>query len=161
MKLDKFLAELEGFSNHVYIDNAGFDTIGIGHLLTHDELVCDKVLIKGEYIDYTNGLTEQQIVDLFHQDIHPVAVAIDVWVKVPLTETQKIALISFVFNIGMGNFKESTLLEMLNENKYNEVPFQMKRWVFSWDRRRTRKKINKGLVNRRNQEIKMWNGDIV
>jgi lysozyme len=148
MTLDKFITELEGCSNHVYKDNAGFDTIGIGHLLTHDELVCDKILIKGEYIDYSNGLSEQQIKDLLHQDIHPIVIAIDVWVKAPLNENQRLALISFVFNIGLGNFKESTLLDKLNEGKYSEVPFQMKRWVFSWNKKRTVKIINKGQVRK-------------
>lgn len=160
MNLEQFISELEGYSEKIYKDNAGFDTIGIGHLLTYDELICDKILIRNEYIDYSNGLSKLQITDLFHQDIHPIAIAIDVWVKAPLNENQRIALISFVFNIGLGNFKESTLLEKLNEGKYSEVPFQMKRWVFSWNKKRRNKIINKGLVYRREQEVKMWNGEI-
>jgi lysozyme len=159
MTLIEFISKLEGRSNIVYKDNAGFDTIGVGHLLTHDELVCDKILIRGEYVDYINGLTEEQIDALLLQDIHPVKVAISVWVKVPLVDNQQIALISFAFNVGIGNFRESTLLFKLNQGKYTEVPFELKRWVKSWNRTRTHKIINRGLVYLREQEVKMWNGE--
>jgi len=39
---------------------------------------------------------------------------IDDLVGVPLTQNQFDALVSLVFNIGSGNFRDSTLLKMLN-----------------------------------------------
>ena len=160
MKLEEFIGQLEGKANHVYVDSAGFPSIGIGHCLTAEELNCDKILIKGEYVDFENGLTDQQIYDLFHQDLHPICVALDVWVKPSLQEYQRIALISFVFNVGLNNFKESTLLEVVNEGRFDQMPFQLRRWNKSWNRQRTKKIVNKILVNRRESEIKMWNGEL-
>ena len=50
-------------------------------------------------------------------------------VKVPLEQDQFDALTSFVFNVGSGAFRDSTLLRLLNEGKYDEVPEQLNRWV--------------------------------
>ncbi len=49
-------------------------------------------------------------------------------VTVPLTQGQYDALVSFVFNLGAGNFRSSTLLKRLNQGLYNDVPEQIMRW---------------------------------
>jgi lysozyme len=49
-------------------------------------------------------------------------------VEVPLSQRQFDALISFVFNLGEGNFARSTLLKRLNKGHYDEVPEQLQRW---------------------------------
>jgi lysozyme len=50
-------------------------------------------------------------------------------VTVPLTQGQYDALVSFVFNLGVGaNFRNSTLLKKLNQGLYDEVPEQFMRW---------------------------------
>jgi ribosomal protein L14E/L6E/L27E len=46
-------------------------------------------------------------------------------------------------------------LKVLNLGKYEEVPGQFKRWVYSGG-----KKVN-GLVNRRENEIQLWNDNKV
>jgi GH24 family phage-related lysozyme (muramidase) len=48
---------------------------------------------------------------------------------VPLEQDQFDVLTSFVFNVGSGAFRESTLLKLLNQGKYDEVPEQLDRWV--------------------------------
>ena len=50
------------------------------------------------------------------------------YVSVPLTQGQYDALVSFVFNLGAGNFQSSTLLKKLNQGLYNDVPEQIMRW---------------------------------
>ena len=60
-----------------------------------------------------------------------------------------------MYNIGFGKFAESTLLKKLNNGLYNEVPFELKRW-----NKTTidgKKVVSRGLVNRRNAEIEIWN----
>lgn len=49
-------------------------------------------------------------------------------VSVPLTQGQFDALVSFVYNLGGGNFQSSTLLKKLNQGLYNDVPEQIMRW---------------------------------
>ena len=48
-----------------------------------------------------------------------------------LTQYQFDALVSFVFNVGVGAFGGSTLLRRLNQGDYNAVPAELMRWVNS------------------------------
>ena len=72
-------------------------------------------------------------------------------IKVPLTNGQKTALICFAYNVGKNAFETSTLVKLLNQGKYSEVPAQLRRWVYSGG------KVNDGLKNRREAEINIWN----
>ncbi|HAO23447.1 MAG TPA: lysozyme, partial [Desulfobacteraceae bacterium] len=51
---------------------------------------------------------------------------------------------------GVEAFKSSTLLKLLNQKKYQEVPNQLRRWVHSGGA-----EVG-GLKNRREKEIKLW-----
>jgi hypothetical protein len=77
--------------------------------------------------------------------------AIDNLVKVPLSENQRAALISFVVNVGSGTFVNSTLLKVLNSGNYAEVPNEMRRWV------QANGQLFPGLAQRREKEIEVWN----
>jgi lysozyme len=159
MTLEDFILSVEGLKLQVYKDSAGLDTIGIGHCLSQEEIMCGKIKIGEEYIDYENGLAEDQIKALLKADLHPRLICVEEWVTVPLTENQKTALVSFAFNVGVGNFKESTLLDELNKSNYRRVPGEFLRWVkITKD---GKKEVCQGLVNRRWREIAMWEGKIV
>jgi len=147
----KKLITWEGMETHLYEDVAGLKTIGVGHLLTRDELSSGKIWIKGSAVKYQNGLTEQQVYDLLEQDLESFEDAVHNLVKVELNQNQFDALVSFSFNVGVNAFKNSTLLKRLNKGQYHEVPEQLLRWVYSGG-----KKV-KGLVNRRDNEITLWN----
>jgi lysozyme len=150
----KLLEELEGRRSEVYFDSKGLPTLGVGHLLTKSELSSGKIVILGEPVKYRNGLTHQQIDDLLTQDTYQASSCVDRVVTVSLTPCQREALISFVFNIGRSAFKQSTLLRKLNQGLYDEVPGQMRRWVYEGT------KVSQGLINRREKEIKVWNNSI-
>lgn len=49
-------------------------------------------------------------------------------VKVPLSQNQFDALVSFTYNIGNANFNSSTLLRWLNQGNYKEASMQLLRW---------------------------------
>ena len=148
------LEQWEGFKLQVYRDSAGLPTIGVGHLLTRSELTSGKIIINGVPVKYTNGLTQQQVNDLLAQDVRPAAQAVSESVKVALNQNQFDALASFTFNVGIAAFRGSTLLRLLNQGQYDQVPAQLLRWT------RSGGQVVPGLLNRRQNEIKLWNGQV-
>jgi lysozyme len=143
--------EWEGLVTHEYLDSGGAPTIGIGHLLTRSERTSGKITIGGQALDYRNGLTEQQCWDLLDLDLGGSEAVVNDAVKVSLNQNQFDALVSFVFNVGDGAFRSSTLLRLLNQGQPDQVPAQLQRWVMDNGH------VVQGLVNRRNKEIALWN----
>jgi len=143
--------EWEGLVTHEYLDSGGAPTIGVGHLLTRSERTSGKIVIRGQAVRYRDGLTEQQCWDLLDQDLAGAERTVNDAVTVPLNQNQFDALVSFTFNVGAGAFRGSTLLKLLNQGKYGEVPGQLRRWV------RDNGHIVQGLINRREKEIALWN----
>lgn len=150
----QLIQEWEGVEPMVYLDAAGLPTIGCGHLLTKAELSSGKILIGKEYVKYGSGLSPEHIMGLLLQDLSNVHECINESVKMRLSQNQFDALCSFVFNVGVGAFKASTLRKLLNQGYYASVPNQLRRWVRSAGR------IVQGLVNRRENEIKLFEGVI-
>jgi lysozyme len=143
--------EWEGLVLSEYPDSGGAPTIGVGHLLTRSERTSGKIVIGGETIRYRDGLTEQQCWDLLDQDLDVVERAVNEAVAVLLNQNQFDALVSFAFNVGEGAFRGSTLLKLLNQGQYDQVPAQLRRWI------RDNGRVVQGLVNRREKEITLWN----
>jgi len=150
----ELLKQWEGFKLTVYNDSAGLPTIGVGHLITQSERNSGNIIINGVAVKYAGGLTDQQVVDLLSQDVQPAEESVNNGVKVPLNQNQFDALVSFTFNVGGGAFAGSTLLKVLNQKQYTEVPNQLLRWTKAGGQ------VVQGLVNRRQNEIKLWNGQI-
>lgn len=148
----ELLTEWEGSSHEVYQDVAGLPTIGVGHLLTRDELTSGKILIFGEPIKFHDGLTSLQIDRLLTQDLAGAEGAVNSGITVALNQNQFDALVSFVFNVGRQAFYTSTLRKILNDGKYVKVPEQLRRW------NRSGGKVVQGLINRRENEIKLFEG---
>jgi lysozyme len=150
----ELLKQWEGFKSKVYKDSAGLPTIGVGHLITQSEKTSGAIVINGLAVEYANGLTDQQVLDLLGQDVQPAEQAVNNGVKVALNQDQFDALVSFTFNTGTGAFSSSTLLKVLNQGQYDQVPNQLRRW------NKAGGQVVQGLVNRRENEIKLWNGQI-
>lgn len=141
------IKRLEGVRAKVYRDSAGLLTVGVGHLLTPAERESGNVLVE---VPYESGLSDEVIDLLLRQDLQSVEAAVQAAVKVSLSQSQYDALVSFVFNIGTGAFRGSTLLRELNKGRYDEVPRQLARWVYAGGKR------VRGLENRRKAEIALW-----
>lgn len=82
----------------------------------------------------------------FLDDIEVVEKALARLVKVPLTQPQYDALVSFTFNLGAGNLAQSTLLKRINEGRFQDAANEFLKWT------RAKGKILPGLVRRRSIE---------
>jgi len=100
----------EGLRLHLYDnDGAGNTTIGYGHFV-HPGRINGDILEE----EFKNGITAARADDLFREDLSKAEKPIDDLVGAPLTQNQFDALVSLVFNIGSGHFRNSTLLKVLN-----------------------------------------------
>ena len=88
------------------------------------------------------------------EDLHEAGNAVRSAVSVPLSQHQYDALVSFVFNLGAGNFRSSTLLKKLNKGLYEEIPAQ----ILRWNKARVDGKLTelRGLTRRRTAEAALW-----
>lgn len=145
----------EGVKNKPYPDSRRLLTIGCGHLLTKSELSAGKICIDGVWVRYSGGITNKQISQLLKQDLRVRDIALTRSLTTSVNQNQYDALLSFVFNVGIDAFRHSDLLELLNTGFYNSVPAQLRRW------NKAGGKKDKGLVNRRNYEIELWNLPVV
>ena len=131
------IKEFEGFRRNLYVCPAGKPTIGYGHVIQPGE----KFFIP---------MTEEYAETLLGMDLERFCKGVDELLKVHVTDSQFGALVSFAFNIGLGAFKQSTMLKMLNDGKYKEAGGQFMRWVFA------DKKQLPGLVKRRAAERNLF-----
>jgi len=101
-------------------------------------------------------ITEQQADARLVSDLATAENAIEKHVKVPLTQNQFDALVSFVFNVGVKNFQPSTLLKLLNSGKYDAAADQLQRWCHAKDPKSGKVGVLPGLVKRRAEEKEVF-----
>lgn len=135
----ELLKNSEGFRSHVYLDVAGFPTIGYGHRLLHRD-------------SFPNGIDEPQAANLLACDVRDAEQAVQRLVKAPLTQGQFDALVDFCFNLGAGRLASSTLLKVLNGGRYEAAAEQLLRWDLAGG------EVNAGLKARREAECQLWTG---
>lgn len=102
-------------------------------------------------------LTLQECEDRLIDDLKEAESAVRRNVLVPLSQYQFDALVSWVFNLGEGNLRSSTLLKKLNRGEYQAVPEQLIRW----NKARTDNglQVLPGLTRRRAAEAALWSLD--
>lgn len=122
----------EGLRLTAYLDGGGVWTIGYGHTGA----------------DVRGGLTIplSEAERLLTRDLRVAEGHVNDAVKVKLTQNQFDALVSFVYNVGGGAFRSSTLLKLLNAGDYEGAASQLPRW------NKDNGKVVNGLTNRRHEE---------
>lgn len=102
--------------------------------------------------DVTAGMkiTQTQADEYFKKDVERFEKAVNDNVKVPLNQNQFDALVSFTYNCGAGALQRSTLLELLNQGKYEEAADQFDVWNKSGNT------VLAGLVKRRAKEKELF-----
>ena len=150
------LIDSEGSINTIYDDQAGLPTIGVGHLLKKSELSSGKIeLSDGTIIDLRKGkISDRSVERLLADDLIPREKAVYNMVDVEIEQEQFDALVHFVFNVGIGAFRKSTLLKRVNSGNFDSVPDEFRKWNIVTVR--GKKQVSKGLANRREVECSMW-----
>ena len=120
-----------------YVCPAGFPTIGYGHVIKVGEA-------------FPQPLSELEAETLLLQDIEGAAKAVHRLIKVPLTQGQFDALISFTFNCGAGALQRSTLRACVNRQDHGQVPAELLKWTHSCG------KFLTGLMHRRMAEALLY-----
>ena len=110
------IKQFEGLRLKAYQCAAGVWTIGYGHT---------SGVKKGDKI------TPKQAEDFLRSDLEKFENAINNLVIAELNQNQFDALVSFVFNIGINAFKQSTMLKFLNNNSFPLAARQFDRWIKS------------------------------
>jgi len=129
------IKEFEGLHLTPYLCPAKIWTIGYGHTRT---------------VSAGMRITPEQAEDLLKDDLGLAERGVARLVAVQLNENQFSALVSFAFNIGLGNFERSTLLQLLNRGWFEQVPTQLLRW------NRVNGEVMGGLSRRRSAEGALW-----
>lgn len=154
------IAKFEGFRSNWYSCSAGVRTIGYGFtksVLTASEQKLTKMDRKT-----ADGILGREVRKI-QRDIRKV-------VTKKMTVNQEVAVISFVYNLGMPNFKKSTLLKRINDGSSDDViAREFNRWVYGGLYKKDKngnyvldkngKKIPvplNGLVARRSKEAAFW-----
>jgi lysozyme len=136
----KLIKQSEGFRSQVYVDVAGFKTIGYGHRITPQE-------------SFADGIDEMKALELLAADVRQAEHAVGRLVRVALTQGQFDALVDFCFNLGAGRLASSTLLRELNAARYSTAAEQLLAWDHAGG------EVNAGLRARRETEFGLWSKD--
>ncbi len=131
------IPSLEGVEYKPYRDVVGVLTVCYGH--TGPDIIPDKTY------------TEAECKAMLDKDLQPFARSVERSVKVPASEYQRAALISFSYNVGVKAFESSTLLKKLNAGDSRGACDEMRRW------NKAGGKVWKGLINRREVEREICN----
>lgn len=131
------IKKFEGCKLEAYQDSVGVWTIAYG-------------VTKG--VKEGDRINQEEAEHLLQEELPEYEGYINDMVKVPLKQCQFDALVAWVYNLGPTNLRESTMLKVLNDGKYDEVPAQIKRW------NKAGGQVLNGLVRRREAEAIMFQG---
>ncbi|AOJ89809.1 muraminidase [Burkholderia sp. MSMB0856] len=109
------IKQFEGLRLARYLDAVGKPTIGYGHLILPNER-------------FTRPLTPAEAEALLRRDLRGAELNLRKLLRVPVTQQQFDALMSFVFNLGAGRLRSSTLLRYLNASASARAADQFLVW---------------------------------
>lgn len=110
-------ASFEGRENTAYVDRLATTrvvTVCYGHTRT---------AVLGQ--TYTNAECDALLLSDLNTIYAPI---VRKYVKVPLSQGEFNALVDFTYNLGEGNLRSSTLLRLVNEQRYEEAGKEFSRW---------------------------------
>ena len=135
------IKQFEGCKLKAYKCPAGLDTIGYGNTFYPD----------GTKVKPGDVITQERSNELLDIIVEDFAKKVKPLIKQNLTDNNFSALVSFAYNAGVTNLKNSTLLKKVNANpKDPSIRAEFMKWV------RANDKVLNGLVKRREAEAKLY-----
>jgi len=131
--------KFEGCKLKAYLCPAQIPTIGFGH--THGVKLGDRC-------------TQEQADKWLLSDLNATERTINEFVTVKITQNQRDALASFIYNVGPGAFKNSTLARKLNNGDYTGAAAEFAKWTKAGGR------TLPGLISRRAAERALFESKI-
>ena len=131
------IKKFEGCELEAYQDAVGVWTIGYGHTKNVKE-----------------GMTvsKEQADNMLLNELDEYCEHVEKAVTVDLKQCEFDALVSWTYNLGPTNLNNSTMLKVLNNKEYDDVPAQIKRW------NKAGGKVLQGLIRRREAEALLFEG---
>jgi len=123
-----------------YQDSAGVWTIGWG--------------TTGKGIQFGLTITQRTADYLLMAHVLDIGLELTYLFENKLKQYEFDALVCFIYNIGIGAFKKSTMYKLLREGKKNAASHEFDKWVYAGGQ-----KLN-GLVKRRAAEKAMFCNDV-
>ena len=132
----RLIKHFEGFRGKPYLCPAKVWTIGYGHT--------------GGVTAATAPIDEPTALMLLQSDVVKFSKTVERLIRVPLTQNQFDALVSFTFNLGGGALQRSTLRQKLNRKDYAGASAEFVKWV------RAGGVVSRGLLTRRIAERNLF-----
>lgn len=135
------IKSFEGCKLKAYKCPAGLNTIGFGSTFYPD----------GTKVKEGDVITKERADELFDLIVSDFAEKVRPLIKKELSDNNFSALVSFSYNAGVGNLKNSTLLKKVNANPNDEtIRGEFLKWV------RANNKVLTGLERRRKAEADLY-----
>jgi lysozyme len=130
------IKKFEGLVLSAYQDSGGVWTIGYGHAIN---------------VQPGTTINKQEAESLLKADTQSAQDTVKKMVTVPINQNQFDSLVSFVYNVGSGNFQRSSVLRELNAGNYESAANELLKW--NKDSQYT---VLAGLEKRRNTEKNLF-----
>ena len=132
------IKKFEGCKLEAYLCSAGVPTIAFG---------------RTKNVKLGDTCTQEQADAWLEEELEEYTGYVSDAVTQTLQQNQIDAMVAWTYNLGPSNLRSSTMLQVLNEGKLQEVPQQMRRW------NKANGKVLEGLERRRLAESMLFDGD--
>jgi|TARA_R110000787_G_scaffold26369_3_gene73836 lysozyme len=132
------IKKFEGCKLEAYLCSAGVPTIAFG---------------RTKNVKLGDTCTQEQADAWLEEELEEYTGYVSDAVTQTLQQNQIDAMVAWTYNLGPSNLRSSTMLQVLNEGKLQEVPQQMRRW------NKANGKVLPGLERRRLAESMLFDGD--
>lgn len=140
------IKHFEGCELEAYLCPAGIPTIGYGSTFYAD----------GKPVKMGDKITIQQAEALLPNIVNKFSISVNEALKVDVKQHQFDAMLSLCYNIGIGNFRKSTLLGLVNKKADStQIVAEFAKW------NKVKGVVSNGLTNRRKAEATLYSKGVV